>query len=235
MYLDFVQERIHIPFYSNLTTSSLGMDSRDQCFNRKLFDQFGPVTYQFNEIGYRTHSVHNFDPNAILLLGDSFTLGLGVNSVDRYSDILENQLKQQILNFSLNGASNDWISRKLDQLLKKFDPPAIIIHYTFSHRRERPNSDWFDDERTECEPDYSCQENFENWLENFNKITSSARGIKTIHSFIPKWHNQVVQLNKFSDTIVPLVPQIDLARDGFHYGPKTHVKLAQMFTNLLVS
>jgi hypothetical protein len=233
MYEAFVQQRIHIPFYANLVVSSLGMDSANQCFDKQLFDSYQPILYRFNEVGFRTHSVHDFKPNAILVLGDSFTLGLGINSQDRYSDLIEKKVKKQVLNFSLNGASNDWIARKLQQLLHHFDPPTIVIHYTFSHRRERPNLDWFDDERTECEPFYSQQENFENWLTNYEKIISLAQGITIIHSFIPDWHTDHVNISKYGNNIVPPVEQKDRARDGFHYGPVTNVVLADVITSLL--
>jgi len=232
MYSNFVQQRIHIPFYSNLQITSLGMDSVEHCRNRKVFSQYPEVTYQFNELGFRTHNVNCFDTNAILVLGDSFTLGLGVNSKDRYSDIIEKTLNHQVLNFSLNGASNDWISRKLEQLLKYFTPRAIILHYTFSHRRERPNSDWFDDERTECEPFYSSQQNFDNWLKNFNSISGMYQG-PTIHSFIPNWHDQLVNYTNLGDNVLAPVLQIDQARDNFHYGTKTHHVLAEKIINLL--
>lgn len=235
MYTDFVQHHINIPYYQNLQATALGMDSAEQCSDRQLFAQYPAVSYHFNEIGFRTHSVKCFDPRAILVLGDSFTLGLGVNCEHRYSDIIEQQLEHQVLNFSLNGASNDWIARKLQQLLAHFDPRAIIIHYTFSHRRERPNSDWFDDERTECEPFYSSEQNLENWRKNFAQIQSLTQGNRVVHSFIPNWHDHTVNYNAFGPDVLPPVEQLDLARDGFHYGPQTHQLIAKKITSLLVS
>lgn len=234
MYTDFVQQHINIPYYSNLQATSLGMDHVDRCFDRSLFEHYPEVSYQFNEVGFRTHSVDRFEPRAILALGDSFTLGLGVNSEHRYSDIIEQQLGHQVLNFSLNGASNDWIARKLQQLLAHFDPRVIVIHYTFSHRRERPNLDWFDDERTECEPFYSSKQNLDNWHENFTKIQALTQGIKVVHGFIPNWHDQPVDYHAFGRNVLPPVTQLDFARDGFHYGIQTHRKLADQITSLLV-
>ena len=233
MYSSFVQQHINIPYYSNLEATSLGLDSAEHCFNREHFDSFGAVHYKFNEIGYRTHNVAEFKKDAILVIGDSFTVGLGVNAEDRYTDIMEKTLSKQVLNFSLSGASNDWIARKLQQLLAHFEPTAIILHYTFSHRRERPNTDWFDDERTECEPFYSSQENLDNWIDNFSKINLSTAGIKVIHSFIPNWHDKSVDYKQFGNNLLPVTKQIDYARDGFHYGVKTHQSLAQQITNLL--
>jgi hypothetical protein len=234
MYIDFVQQHIQIPFYANLQADFLGLDSPDHCFNRRMFDQHSPVRYQFNQVGFRTHSVDQFKSNAILVLGDSFTLGLGNNIEDRYTNILEQQLSHQVLNFSLNGASNDWIARKLQQLLTLFQPPAIIVHYTFSHRRERPQSAWHDDERTECDPFYSSEENYQNWLKNFKKIQALSGTIKLVHSFIRNWHDQPVDYIELGENIIPPTPQLDFARDGFHYGPKTHQDLANQITKLLV-
>ena len=233
MYIDFVQKHIAIPFYADLQTDSLGLDSRAHCFNRSLFDQHPAVHYQFNQVGFRTHSVDKFKHNAILVIGDSFTLGLGNNVKDRYTDLLEQQLSHQVLNFSLNGASNDWIARKLQQLLHLFQPRAVVIHYTFSHRRERPQPDWHDDERTECEPLYSSEENYQNWFANFRTIQGLAGDTKLVHSFIPNWHNQPVDYTELDTYIITPLPQLDFARDGFHYGPKTHQRLANKITNLL--
>lgn len=230
---NFVQQHINIPYYSNLETTSLGLDSAEHCFDRKHFKNYGPVVYRFNEIGFRTHSVEYFKKDPILVLGDSFTLGLGVNAEDRYSDAIEKTLSVQVLNFSLNGASNDWIFRKLQQLLSYFDPQAIIIHYTFSHRRERPESSWDDNERTECDPYYSCEENLNNWSDNFFKINLLTAGTKVVHSFIPNWHTQPVDYSKFGNNILQPTKKIDFARDGFHYGVNTNRLLAQQLTNLL--
>lgn len=234
MYCEFVQQHIAIPFYANLQTDSLGLDSAEHCVDCITFDQHLPVHYQFNDVGFRTHASNQFQSNAILVLGDSFTLGLGNNATERYSDLIEQQLSHQVLNFSLNGASNDWISRKLQQLLKLFQPRAIIVHYTFSHRRERPFPDWHDNERTECEPFYSSQENYQNWFENFQTVCALAGNTKLIHSFISNWHDQSVNYSALGQNIIPPVMQLDFARDGFHYGPRTHRWLADRITNLLV-
>lgn len=232
---DLVYQHMAIPFYANMITDTLGMDSPQHCFDQKLYNQRLPVHYQFNSLGYRTHPVDKFNKNAILVLGDSFTLGLGSNANERYTDILEQQLSHQVLNFSLNGASNDWICRKLQQLLPLFEPRAVVIHYTFSHRRERPIPEWLDDERTECEPLYSSKQNYQNWYNNFQKISTLTGNTKLIHSFIPNWHDQPVDYLALGNTVVAPTKQLDVARDGFHYGPLTHLILAQQLTSLLVA
>lgn len=217
-----------IPRYAGLKCESLGHDSLEHCFDKDLFQSFGPVCYQFNEIGHRTKSVRQFTGHEILAIGDSFTLGLGVNAGDRWSNQLEILTGLSVLNFSLNGASNDWIARRTNDLLTWFSPAYVILHWSFSHRRETAEPTWFDDERTECEPGYTREENFCNWLHNFQSIHHD----KVLHTAIPNWHPDF-EYDSWS-VIEPLQP-LDLARDGFHYGPFTHRLLAEKFTNLLVA
>lgn len=223
-----LQQDLKIPFYANKECEYLGMDSPKHCFDKTHFRQFGSVSYQFNEIGYRGQSVETMHGREILVIGDSFTLGLGVNQSDRWSEQLGNLIGYPVLNFSLNGASNDWIARRTRDLLSWFDPPAIIIHWSFTHRRENARSDWFDDERTECEPKHSAEQNMDNWSKNI----SSIQHPRIFHSAIPGWHDDFPYQ---SWPVLPPVVMIDVARDGFHYGPKTHRVLAETFTSLLAS
>jgi hypothetical protein len=221
-----LEQDLKIPRYANLRCDSLGHDSFEHCFDRNLFRSFGPVSYQFNEIGYRTKSIAEFTGQEILAIGDSFTLGLGVNAVDRWSDQLELLTGLPVLNLSLNGASNDWIARRLQSFLTWFTPVFVIVHWSFSHRREAAQPTWYDDERTQCEPGYSAQENFDNWLQNFQCV----HGCKVLHTAIPGWHDGFD--HDLWPVVKPMAP-VDLARDGFHYGPLTHRLLAEKFTNLL--
>lgn len=225
-----LKQTIGIPFYSNLKCDTLGLDSLEHCFDRNHYKSYPKVTYSFNEIGFR-FKLPTTTTRPILAIGDSFTLGLGVNEEDTWPSELSRILNIPVLNFSLNGASNDWMSRKTKALLEFFDPVAILVHYTFSHRRELPHTDWFDDERTECSPIYTEQENFENWQTNFNFM--SSLNLPTVHSFIPGWHTQFVDYTKLPGKVIPPTKIIDLARDGFHYGVQTHKELAKQFTNLL--
>lgn len=215
-----------IPYYANLHCQELGHDSEKHCFDKTHFKNYGPVEYSFNELGFRTKPLTQFRGDEILAIGDSFTLGLGVNAQDRWTNQLEKLLDYPVLNFSLNGASNDWIARKANQLLQYFRPRALVIHWTFSHRRERPFLEWTDDERTECEPWYTEQENLKNWIKNYRSINFTP----AIHSVIPGWHDN---FDYAQYPVAKPIPMLDLARDGFHYGIKTHRYLAETFTSLL--
>jgi hypothetical protein len=225
-------EGISIPFFKNMQCTELGLDSLPYCLDKQWFVQYpDTVLYSLNKAGYRTHNEINHD--CILAIGDSFTFGLGVNSEQRYTNILEQQLNYQVANVSLCGASNDWMSRKLEQLLGFIKPKAVIVHYSFSHRRERQNTNWEDNERTECEPLYTVQENFDNWYKNFNYINMLCKNTQVIHSFIPNWHEHPLNYTSFGTNVIAPCIISDFARDKFHYGAETHQQLADTFTNLL--
>ena len=237
MYLSYtLSQTVKIPYYADLKCKTLGIDSLDHCIDKTHYKNYPhEIDYKFNEIGYRCRPVNQYLGNEILAIGDSFTLGLGVNQKDCWSSQLEYLLDYPVLNFSLNGASNDWMSRKIKDLLTIFKPKCIIVHYSFSHRREKTKTDWHDDERTECDPLYSSKENLDNWRMNFNTIESY--GIPVIHSFITNWHDQPVDYSQLPGIVVLPIAIKDFARDGFHYGVQTHCSLANHFydsiTNLL--
>lgn len=221
-----LKQTVGIPAYYNLQCHTLGMDSLENCFDKKYYNTCPDVVYNFNSLGYRT--ADEYTGTEILAVGDSFTLGLGVNIEDTWPAQLSALLNYPVLNFSLNGASNDWIARRATELLDFFKPKVLIVHYSFSHRRERPFPDWQDNERTECEPIYTDDENFINWQTNFKKI--SNLGVPVVHSFIPNWHTLPVDYDSLGLNVVPPINIIDVARDGFHYGVRTNQLLA---TNLL--
>ena len=223
-------QTVSIPYYSNLLCNTLGLDSLEHCFDKNHYKSYpDDIVYKFNSMGYR--DIEQYSGNEILAIGDSFTLGLGVNVDDTWPAQLSKILNYPVLNFSLNGASNDWIVRRASELMNFFNPNAIIVHYTFSHRRERPFPDWHDDERTECEPLYSNEQNLTNWQENFKKINQLSAPI--VHSFIPNWHTPF-DCSSTPNIIAPTT-QIDYARDRFHYGPITHFKLAQQMANVILN
>jgi len=222
-------QTITIPYYANMVCNTIGLDSPEHCFDKTHYRSYpNDVVYKFNSMGYR--DIEQYSGAEILAIGDSFTLGLGVNYEDTWPAQLSKILNYPVLNFSLNGASNDWIARRAVELLKFFNPKALIVHYTFSHRRERSFPDWHDDERTECEPLYTDEENLINWKKNFETIKNLS--VPVIHSFIPNWHGRPVDFN-LPNAVQP-TNQIDRARDGFHYGTQTHLVLDNQITNLLV-
>jgi len=223
-------QTITIPYYANMVCKTIGLDSLSHCFDKSHYQSYpDDIVYKFNSMGYR--DIEQYVGTEILAIGDSFTLGLGVNVEDTWPAQLSKLLNYPVLNFSLNGASNDWIARRSTELLDFFKPAALIVHYTFSHRRERPFLDWHDDERTECEPIYTDEQNLTNWQENFKKINKLE--VPVVHSFIPNWHTSPSYCSD-PNVVMPTL-QVDYARDRFHYGPVTHLQLAKQLANVILN
>jgi hypothetical protein len=230
-----IKTALTIPFYRDMACDCLGLDSMEHCLDRQHFDHYkDSITYRFNDLGFRDCSSDLYQGNEILAIGDSFTLGLGVNADQTWPCVLGQLLDYPVRNFSLNGASNDWMARKVTQLMQYFRPRAVVVHYTFSHRREKPVADWHDDERTECEPCYTPQENLLNWKKNYKVFANLT--VPVIHSFITDWDPHGIDYQSFGSNMLGPIKKQDLARDGFHYGAGTHQSVAQQLleiTNLL--
>jgi hypothetical protein len=223
MMFNQIQQQLQIGGYINFQSNILGLDSYEHCLSKKIYQNFThKVDYQFNQLGYRDRNVNEYQTNAVIVIGDSFTVGLGLPVQLTYPAQLEPLIKHQVLNFGLNGASNDWMARKLAVILKYFTPRAVIIHYTFSHRREKNEPNWFDNERTLCDPLPNHDENYLNWLQAHARIQTALGNIPAIYSHIPGWHpgNNSVK-------------QVDLARDGFHYGVVTCANLAEEYADYI--
>lgn len=218
-------DELKIGGYVNFSADTLGIDSLEHCFDKQHYRRFPyNVKYRFNELGYRERPLAEYSSRPVIVIGDSFTQSLGLPFEYSYSQQLENLLGTQCLNFSLNGASNDWISRKLSIILKYFCPCAVVVHYTFSHRREKNCPDWFDDERTLCPIDAEgTAQDLLNWQTNHKLIQDLLQDIPTVYSFISDWHRGSVDYGN----MIPPVTKIDLARDGFHYGIKTSRRFAE--------
>jgi len=220
------EHELKIGGYMNYQSETLGTDSPKLCHKLSYYNNFPyKFNYSFNSLGYRERPVEEYLTNAIITIGDSATIGIGIPANLSYAHNLEILSNHQVLNFSMCGASNDWMARKLEIILKYFDPKAIIIHYSFIHRREKNEPTWFDDERTLCEPCFNEIEDCENWIFNHKKITSLVNNIPTVYSAIPTW--------KPTDRLIPYhiieTKQVDFARDYFHYGPITCANLAKIY------
>lgn len=106
------------------------------------------VTMSFNEVGARDDSFHNVPSSALILLGDSFAEGYGVEREDMSEYLIERELDLSILNF---GASGDF--GPLQQLIiyKEFRdlPHQGLIIYVL------PGNDFYDNDIVKFRNDQS--------------------------------------------------------------------------------
>jgi hypothetical protein len=112
-------------------------ECKENIIDSNHYDQYPwPVTYQYNSRGYRDQEWPSDLTNAIWCFGDSFTVGIGSPITHTWCYCLQQLSQQHIINISMNGASNDWIARKIKELLSEVIPQTIVIQWSYAHRRE---------------------------------------------------------------------------------------------------
>lgn len=175
---------------ANLSCRYTGIDSIEKCLDKEWFKQFPhDVNYNYNSRGFRDDewpsSLENLR-DSIWCIGDSFTVGLGSPFKHTWPQLLQKQTNIRTINVSLNGASNNWISRKAASILQEIQPKYIIIHWSYLHRGESDNCKLSDEERLiayKYIDQSSGIENFRNNVDLIKKTNNS--GCRVIHSFIP--------------------------------------------------
>ena len=111
-----------------------GIDSPEYCADPVHFGQWTlPIEYQYNSRGFRDQEWPEDLKSAVWCLGDSFTVGLGMPQDQTWPGLLESRT----VNISLDGASNGWISRQACIVLEQLQPKVMVIHWSYSHRREK--------------------------------------------------------------------------------------------------
>ena len=117
-----------------------GIDGPDLCLDKKRFNSYPyTIDYLYNSRGYRDQewpTQLNQLKNALWCIGDSFTVGIGSPVEHTWCYILQQQTGQRTINVSMDGASNNWIARKILKILTQIQPELIIVHWSYLHRRE---------------------------------------------------------------------------------------------------
>jgi hypothetical protein len=135
---DFVWWRMR-----NQQMTESGMDCLLYCADVDHFQTFPiEVVYDYNSRGFRDSEWPNTVAQlqqAVWCFGDSFTIGTGSPREHTWTYLLENKLNQRCINVSMNAQSNEWMARKVQQLVTEVIPQTIIVHWSYTHRRELKN------------------------------------------------------------------------------------------------
>ena len=129
-----------LPDFKNQRWLESGIDTLDLCLSQKHFLNFPwSVEYCYNSRGYRDAEwpteLSDLE-KATWCIGDSFTVGLGSPLSHTWPNILSQATDTRTINISLDGASNNWIARKISELVSEVVPKNIVIHWSYIHRRE---------------------------------------------------------------------------------------------------
>lgn len=116
------------------------IDTIDNCMDERHFKAYPwPVHYVHNSRGYRDQEWPESAAElkqCVWCFGDSFTVGFGSPRDHTWTFLLQQQLQRRCVNVSINGISNEWIVRKFRSLLTQVVPDTVVIHWTYTHRRE---------------------------------------------------------------------------------------------------
>jgi hypothetical protein len=227
----------------NIETEFSGIDSIEKCFNKPHFKRYPyEISYKYNSRGFRDEEWPEDLENCVWCFGDSFTKGLGSPREHTWSYILQQRTGHRTINVSMDGASNEWISRKLVELVNTITPKAIVVQWSFINRRERvllsDEVDTDENRRIWHNKDNIYEDNLQNTLECIERAVQAceATDTKLIHSFIPAFidfeniNTFFFNFNKSGKSWVPLLKK-DIARDGLHYDVET----AKIFVDRLIS
>jgi hypothetical protein len=121
----------------NKTWFESGLDTVESCLDLRHFKNYPwEVVYSYNSRGFRDQEWPDDLKSAIWCIGDSFTMGLGSPLSHSWPKVLEQNLNQRCINISLDGGSNDWISRKAVRVLEEIKPSTVVLQWSFVERRE---------------------------------------------------------------------------------------------------
>lgn len=117
-----------------------GIDSYENCLDKTHFKQYPhEISYQYNSRGFRDQewpdSLEELK-TAIWCVGDSFTVGLGSPVEHTWPWLLQQQTDQRVINLAMDGASNNWISRRIALVQKEINPAHIVVMWSYLTRRE---------------------------------------------------------------------------------------------------
>ena len=136
-YPQFVLKKSHIeasiPIYKNGENIPWELKPLSEAKHSNIFEEYN-TSIKINNFGLRDNKFNaRLDKNTkrILLLGDSFTFGFGVEQEETYGSILENLLNKNytILNAGVGGYSLDMEYIYLKEKGLKFNPDIVIVGF----------------------------------------------------------------------------------------------------------
>ena len=173
----------------NKRWSESGIDSLAKCSDKQHFRNFTQhhdVNYVYNSRGFRDDewpTTIKELKKCIWCFGDSFTVGLGSALSNTWVNILQQQSGIRCINISMDGASNKWISRKIQDVIRTIAPTNIVVQWSYFHRDEMSNANLSDEDRK-----MHCSANEETVIEEFLRFKSHVASLPpcVVHTFIPR-------------------------------------------------
>lgn len=232
---------LKLDYLKNKSFEYTGLDSVEECcvnrpaLKRHFLNYPHKVLYEYNERGYRDLKWPIIDNDVIFCFGDSFTVGLGCPLEHTWVYLLREATQRKCVNISMDGASNNFLSRKITYTIEKIKPKNIIVQWSYIHRRES-DQEYLDDmaRRIWFSESANEDEDVQDTINCINQVEAIAQKHNTriLHTFIPffakdEYIDKVFSYlddNKFSYV---KFNQIDKARDSHHYDIQTARQLVE--------
>lgn len=140
-----------LPSRANQRWTESGMDSRARQSGKQHFESYPhQIEYNYNSRGFRDAEwpdTLSELQDAVWVFGDSFTVGIGSPINHTWPYAVSQELNKRVINISMDGASNQWIARRVMDVYRAVQPSKIIVMWSYFHRRESADSASSDEDR----------------------------------------------------------------------------------------
>jgi hypothetical protein len=168
-----------------------GIDSPESCFNKEHFKKYPyQIDYSYNSRGFRDDEWPGSSEeleDAIWCVGDSFTVGIGQPLKHIWPYVLAKRSNRRTINISMDGASNDWICRRAEQIQTEIGPRYLIVMWSYTHRRESVDMHLTDERRRIHASRVSANQDLAHWYNLVSRLRGCCNN-NMIESTIPDFH-----------------------------------------------
>ena len=217
-----------------------GVDMLEHCLDKQHFKQYPyKVNYNFNSRGFRDTEwpleLKELQ-NSVWCVGDSFTVGIGQPFDHIWPQVLQSNINKRTISVAMDGASNQWIARRAQQIAQQTQPANMVIMWSYFHRREHPDPTLLDEDRRQ----HYCDDRTVSWqqdVENFANCLRLLENLDTniVHAFVPYSIALLGNNIEYSNLkCIGEIQQIDKARDGLHFDINTSRLISSQLMSLLV-
>lgn len=172
-----------LPQLCNQKFNYFGIDCISRSTDSQLYSQWPEIEYKYNSRGFRDNEWPQKLDSVVWCIGDSFTLGLGSGFLHTWPQRLNHHSQHRVVNVSMDGASNQWISRTVCDVYDLAQPDNIVIMWSYFHRREHPNVEWSDLHRRQHYAKSTVTEDYKNF-DNCRKLVHAHCANSNLIEFV---------------------------------------------------
>lgn len=166
----------------NQKWSESGLDSQEHCRDQDHFNQYPyTVEYLYNSRGFRDLEWPEDLVNCVWCIGDSYTVGLGAPFEHTWPQVLQHSVDRPAINISMDGASNQWISRRAHSIISAVNPQHMVIMWSYFWRRELADATLDDEQRRIVDVTTTSNQDLEDFLDCIAGLTAD----NIVHVAVP--------------------------------------------------